>query len=217
MWYANIYSYIMVYRKYIGTSIKVGCTSRSLYASSGPKAEEVPTPVWPRLSDRRPWAGDSPGRGIGLLSLRCETSGPVGNESPIPVVWSVWCGWTGGRLDSRWPPCCLRVSPCIGRSYRLCWCCSPPCGPVDFFCAGNGLLSAAALPSILVSVTSQYTGRESSGAGFGAAPGSGQVILCGWSIGAHSAWRPRWGLTSFHQCLYMYGAAWVGSRLSYCR
>ena len=27
----------------IGTSIKVGCASRSLYASSGPKAKGVPT------------------------------------------------------------------------------------------------------------------------------------------------------------------------------
>ena len=33
----------MVYQKYIGTSIKVGCATRSLYASSGPKAEGVPT------------------------------------------------------------------------------------------------------------------------------------------------------------------------------
>ena len=38
----NIYSYIIDYQKYIGTSIKVGCATRSLYASSGPKAERVP-------------------------------------------------------------------------------------------------------------------------------------------------------------------------------
>ena len=31
------------YIKNIGTSIKVGCATRSLYASSGPKAEGVPT------------------------------------------------------------------------------------------------------------------------------------------------------------------------------
>ena len=43
MWFTNIYSNIIVYQKYIGTSIKVGCATRSLYASSGPKAEGVPT------------------------------------------------------------------------------------------------------------------------------------------------------------------------------
>ena len=43
MWYTNIYSNIIGYQKYVGTSIKVGCATRSLYASSGPKAEGVPT------------------------------------------------------------------------------------------------------------------------------------------------------------------------------
>ena len=43
MWYTNIYSNIIVYQKYKGTSIKGGCATRSLYASSGPKAEGVPT------------------------------------------------------------------------------------------------------------------------------------------------------------------------------
>ena len=39
----NIYSNIIVDQKYIGTSIKVGCATFSQYASSGPKAEGVPT------------------------------------------------------------------------------------------------------------------------------------------------------------------------------
>ena len=43
MWYTNIYSNIIVYQKYIGTSIDVGCGTHSLYASSGPKPEAVPT------------------------------------------------------------------------------------------------------------------------------------------------------------------------------
>ena len=34
-----MYSNIKVYQKYLATSIKVGCATRSLYASSGPKAE----------------------------------------------------------------------------------------------------------------------------------------------------------------------------------
>ena len=40
MWYTNKYSNIILYQKYLGISIKLGCTTRSLYASSGPKAEE---------------------------------------------------------------------------------------------------------------------------------------------------------------------------------
>ena len=43
MWYTNIYSNMIVYQKYIGKSIKVGCATRSLYARSGPKAEGIPT------------------------------------------------------------------------------------------------------------------------------------------------------------------------------
>ena len=38
-----MYSNIKVYQKYLATSIKVDCATRSLYASSGPKAEGVPT------------------------------------------------------------------------------------------------------------------------------------------------------------------------------
>ena len=43
IWYTDIYSNVKVYQNYIGTSIKVGCATRSLYASSGPNAEGVPT------------------------------------------------------------------------------------------------------------------------------------------------------------------------------
>ena len=43
MWYTNIFSNIIVYQKYIGTSIKVGCATRRLYAISGSKAKGVPT------------------------------------------------------------------------------------------------------------------------------------------------------------------------------
>ena len=39
----GIYSNIIVYQKYIGTSVKVGCATRSLYASLCPKAKGVPT------------------------------------------------------------------------------------------------------------------------------------------------------------------------------
>ena len=38
-----MYSNIKVYQKYLVTSIKVGCTTHSLYASSGSQADEVPT------------------------------------------------------------------------------------------------------------------------------------------------------------------------------
>ena len=42
MCYTNIYSNIKVYQKYRDIHL-IGCTTRSLYASSGPKAEGVPT------------------------------------------------------------------------------------------------------------------------------------------------------------------------------
>ena len=38
-----MYSNIKVYQKYLVTSIKVDSATRNLYASSGPKAEGVPT------------------------------------------------------------------------------------------------------------------------------------------------------------------------------
>ena len=41
MSYTNMYSNIIVYIKYLGTSIKVSCATRSLYASLCPKAEGV--------------------------------------------------------------------------------------------------------------------------------------------------------------------------------
>ena len=47
-----MYSNIKVYQKYLVTSIKVGCATRSLYASSGPKAEWVPT------NNNRDWDQD---------------------------------------------------------------------------------------------------------------------------------------------------------------
>ena len=37
----KVYSNIIVYQKYIGTCIKVGCATRSLYESASPKAEGV--------------------------------------------------------------------------------------------------------------------------------------------------------------------------------
>ena len=43
MWYTNIYENIIVYQTYVGTSVKLGCATRSLYASSSPKTEGVPT------------------------------------------------------------------------------------------------------------------------------------------------------------------------------
>ena len=43
MCYTNIHSNIIVYQKYKGASIKAGCATHSLYASSSPKAEGVPT------------------------------------------------------------------------------------------------------------------------------------------------------------------------------
>ena len=43
MWYTYMYCNIKIYQKYLVTSIKVDCATRSLYASSGLKAEGGPT------------------------------------------------------------------------------------------------------------------------------------------------------------------------------
>ena len=43
MQYTNMYSNIKVYQKYLVTSIKEGCVTRSMYTSSGTEAEGVPT------------------------------------------------------------------------------------------------------------------------------------------------------------------------------
>ena len=60
-----MYSNILVYQKYIGTSIKVGCVTRSLYASSGPEAEGVPT------NNQRGW-GSGPCRLWGGFDKACH-------------------------------------------------------------------------------------------------------------------------------------------------
>ena len=52
-----MYSNIKVYQKYIVTSIKVGCATRSQYASSGPEAEGLPTNNQ-RGGDQDPVASD---------------------------------------------------------------------------------------------------------------------------------------------------------------
>ena len=43
MWYTNIYSNTILNKKYIGTSIEVGCATRNVYTSSRPKVDGVPT------------------------------------------------------------------------------------------------------------------------------------------------------------------------------
>ena len=65
-----MYSNIKVYQKYPGTSIKVGCATRSLYASSGPKAEGVPTNNQRGRGSGpcRLWGGLDKARHISILS-----------------------------------------------------------------------------------------------------------------------------------------------------
>ena len=63
MWYPNIYSKIHLYQKYLETSIQVGCVTHSLYASSDPKDEGVPT-------------NNHRGRGSGPCSLQGQSYSP---------------------------------------------------------------------------------------------------------------------------------------------
>ena len=81
------------------------------------------------------------------------------------LVGLVWLDrWTAGLAMTSVLPACLSVH---------CQIIQAPLVLVRSLCSGrllrrNGLLSAAVLPSIPVSGTSQYTGREMSGAGVGA-------------------------------------------------
>ena len=67
-----MYSNIKVYQKYLVTSIKVGCATRSLYASSGPKTEGVPTnnQRWQGSGLCRLWGGLDIARHIPTLEVQ---------------------------------------------------------------------------------------------------------------------------------------------------
>ena len=71
MWYTYVYSNVIVYQKYLVTSIKIVCATRSLYASSGPKAEGSPTNNQRerRLGSCRLWGGLDKARHIILITL----------------------------------------------------------------------------------------------------------------------------------------------------
>ena len=62
-----MHSNIKVYQKYLATSIKVGCATRSLYASSGPKAE-----------------------GVKLYSRNFERNGPVYNSNIRKFIYALY-------------------------------------------------------------------------------------------------------------------------------
>ena len=104
MLYKNIYSYVIVYQKYIGTSIKVGCATRSLYASSGTKAEGVPTNNQRGRGSGpcRLWIGLDKARHIVLIALLVRVEGLRNdmykavrgtNTRPTCIVISMITGW----------------------------------------------------------------------------------------------------------------------------
>ena len=64
-------SNIIVYQKYLVTSIKVGCATRSLYSSSCPNAEGVPTnsQMGRELGPCRLWGGVDKARHIVQTAL----------------------------------------------------------------------------------------------------------------------------------------------------
>ena len=107
MVHKHIYYYNSNYQKYIGTSIKVGCVTRSLYASSGSKAEGVP------INNQREW-GSGPCRLWGGLHkarhivpiallvrvqcLRNDLYKAVKGPSTRPIVVSMITGSCWRRL-----------------------------------------------------------------------------------------------------------------------
>ena len=96
-----MYSNIKVYQKYLATSIKVGCATRSLYASSGPKAEGVPTnnQRGRRSGPCRLWGGLDKARHIVPTALlvrvqrfRNDLYKAVKGPSTRPIVLSMIAG-----------------------------------------------------------------------------------------------------------------------------
>ena len=96
-----MYSNIKVYQKYLVTSIKVGCATRSLYASSGPKAEGVPTNNQRGRGSGpcRLWGGLDKARHIvptallvGVQRFRNDLYKAVKGPSTRPIVLSMIAG-----------------------------------------------------------------------------------------------------------------------------
>ena len=117
-----------------------------------------------------------------------ETSGPVGGEASVPGVWSVGRGLTGVRLDLRWPPRCLRVSPCVAIPFRPSWGLCVPCVPVDFFCAGMACRRQRRCPPSWYRAFLDILTESCLVPGWGERSGRGMSFLRGWSVGAHGAW-----------------------------
>ena len=101
MWHTNIYSNIIVYQKIIGISIKVGSATSSLYASSCPKVEGVPTNnhrgrgsvpcrLWERLDKDRQIIPTA--MLVKVQRLRNDLYKTVKGPSTTPVVISMITG-----------------------------------------------------------------------------------------------------------------------------
>ena len=96
-----MYSNIKVNQKYLVTSIKVGCATRSLYASPGPKAEGVPTNNQRGRGSGpcRLWGGLDKARHIvptallvGVQRFRNDVYKAVKGPSTRPIVLSMIAG-----------------------------------------------------------------------------------------------------------------------------
>ena len=124
----------MVYKKYIGTSIKVGCATRSLYASSCPKAEGVPTNNQRGRGSGpcRFWGGLDKARHIvptallvSVQRLRNDLYKAVKGPSTRPIVLSMITGpyWRRRRFSlfsspTRWNSFCLWLSLVCRQDHR---------------------------------------------------------------------------------------------------
>ena len=73
MWNTNMFSNIKVYQKYLVTSIKVGCATCSLYMSSVPKSQGVPT-------------NNQSGRGSNTYPIHCLFRSSVDDVKMTPII-----------------------------------------------------------------------------------------------------------------------------------
>ena len=108
----TLYSNVKVYLKYLVTSIEVDCASRNLYASSGPKAEGVPTnnQMGQGSGHCRLWGGLDKARHIVLTAslvrvqrLRDYLYKAVKGPNTRPIVLSMFAGlyWRDRYFQAR--------------------------------------------------------------------------------------------------------------------
>ena len=178
-------------------SVVLGKWSVGLAGCAGVAACMEVYRVLPGVSDRELC------RGIGRLSLRWETSGLFGllRRVTVSLVWLG--GWTVKLAKTSWLLAGLPVR-CHYHSGLVGVCAFPVVRSNSSALEWSVIAWGVTLNSGIGHFSTHWPRVVP---GSGELRGRGMSFSCGWSVGAHGAWRPRFGLTSFKQCLNVKGAA----------